>query len=113
MIPAFSLECDWKAHRFFFILFLALTYTAEILQYCTRFLQRKDGIVFNEDVENYYSHIGVLILLQTFFIFWMVGGYYLHEYVCTHFLYSIFTFGEYATVVINIRFKRDTVIFVK
>jgi hypothetical protein len=114
MIPAYSLDCDHEAHSMFFIAFLGLTYLAELLQYFTKFLKRKKDLgAFSEDVPNYYKHIGILILLQTMFIFWMFAGYLLHTYLCQNFLYSLFSFGEYMTVVINIRFKRDTVLFVK
>ena len=114
MIPAYSLDCDHEAHSLFFVSFLSLTYAAELLQYFTKFLKRNKEIEkFSEDIPNYYTHIGILILLQTFFIAWMFTGYLLHTYICSDYFYSLFTFGEYMTVVINIRFKRDTVLFVK
>lgn len=114
MIPAFSLDCDPNEHSFFFFVFITLTYAAELFQYFTRFLKRKKGfVVFSEDVNNYYKQIGILILLQTFFVGFMLTGYYLHDYLCGDFYYTIFTLGEYITVIINVRFKRDTVLFVK
>jgi len=88
MIPAFSLDCDQKAHSIFFMTFLGLTYGAEILQYFTKFLRRNKKLgVFTDDIPNYYTHIGILILLQTFFILWMFTGYLLQEYLCGDFYY--------------------------
>ncbi len=107
-------DCDPGEHSVFFRVFICLTYAAELLQYFTRFLKRKEGIkLVSKDVTNYYNHIGILIILQTVFIAFMMTGYILHEKLCEDYMFSIFTLGEYITVVINVRFKRDTVLFVK
>ncbi|XP_021967388.1 uncharacterized protein LOC110862507 [Folsomia candida] len=114
MIPAFSLDCDPGEHSVFFRVFIVLTFAAELLQYFTKFLKRKVGIVLHSrDVDNYYRQIGVLIILQMVFIACMVTGYMLHDRLCGDLMWSIFTVSEYVTVVINVRFKRDTVLFVK
>ncbi|XP_021963557.1 uncharacterized protein LOC110858980 [Folsomia candida] len=114
MIPAFSLDCDPGEHSVFFRVFIVLTFAAELLQYFTKFLKRKVGIVLHsKDVNNYYRQIGVLIILQMVFIACMVTGYMLHDKLCGDLMWSIFTVSEYVTVVINVRFKRDTVLFVK
>ncbi|OXA48920.1 Post-GPI attachment to proteins factor 2 [Folsomia candida] len=104
MIPAFSLDCDPGEHSVFFRVFIVLTFAAELLQYFTKFLKRKVGIVLHsKDVNNYYRQIGVLIILQMVFIACMVTGYMLHDKLCGDLMWSIFTVSEYVTVVINVR----------
>lgn len=85
-----------------------------MLQWLTKFLKRKEGIVlFSQDVRNYHEQIRIRFLIQTAFIEFMMTGYILHDKTCDDYYYSIFTLGEYITVVNNVRFKRDTVLFVK